>query len=141
MKTEYFHTRLSVWIVRRFELKLSDAKFTKEFVQNTNKITQCKIVTGNDTLNLMKLGKMCCIKSFIAEYSINTEVFAWFKVSLQIIFYYISSSLEEQFAYFFYFLLQLRTFFMRLYNSRALLAVVWVRSKFFCASSSFQSYL
>lgn len=58
MIAEYLHTRLSVRIIRRFELKLSDSKLFKEFVQSTDKITQGETVISDDAFDLMKFSEM-----------------------------------------------------------------------------------
>ena len=75
MVSEQFERRFSVRIVGRFELQVVDANLAHESFDCVHQVAQANVAVGNQALTLMELSQMCRVESFIAEDTINREIF------------------------------------------------------------------
>ena len=73
MIPEYLHRWLSIGIIRRLELDISDPNFIEESLNEELQLRQSQSMTNDHSLDLMKLGQMSRVESLIPEDSINRE--------------------------------------------------------------------
>ena len=74
MVSEQFERRLSVRIISRLELKVVDANLAHEGFDRVHQVAQANVAVSDQALTLMEFRQMRCVKSFIAEDTINREV-------------------------------------------------------------------
>ena len=71
MKGKYLHARLCVWIIRWFKSQVAHAKFFEELSEYAQQIAKSYAHVGQNAFDLMKLGQMCGVQSFISEHFID----------------------------------------------------------------------
>ena len=65
---------------RRYIYKLENiffhflTQFFEEFMQDSYEISQCQVVIGHDTFNLVEFSQVGCIQTLITKHSVNREI-------------------------------------------------------------------
>lgn len=72
---EDFKRWLRVRIVRRLVLQLFDSDLLEESFHDTKEVVKANAAVTNDTFNLVELSQMSCIKSLVAEDTVDGEEF------------------------------------------------------------------
>ena len=74
MVAEDLHGRLGVRVVGGLEAQVGNAHVAEEVLKETLEATKSEAKVGNDTFNLVELGQVSSIDSFVTEDTIDGEV-------------------------------------------------------------------
>lgn len=74
MVGEDFHRRFGIGVVGGLEADITDAHFGKEGIHEADKVTEGGVPVGDNTLDLVELGKMGGVNGLVPEDTIDGEI-------------------------------------------------------------------